>query len=117
MGENVESKVLNKTSKLKKIHSVEELVDIFKDLQLNDEQKFNFKLMKMPLNWAKMILFLSETQLNNNEIDAVSCLPNHRLESETFDLYKVRQKLQKSLMKYRKYIYKYSAKHIISSHE
>ncbi len=99
----------------KKIHSIEEMVKEYNDTILTAEQKFNLKLTKIPLNLARFITFIGKIQANNDEIDAISCMPNHRIEGESFESYKDRQKVQHAMVKYRSIIYSYETPQIIEA--
>jgi hypothetical protein len=99
----------------KKIHSIEEMVKEYNDTILTAEQKFNLKLTKIPLNLARFITFVGKTQINNDEIDSISCMPNNRTKGESFENYKDRQKLQHAMIKYRSIIYNYETPQLIEA--
>lgn len=65
-------------------------------------------LITMPKNMLKMMLFAGENNLTNENIDYWMAVKPERQSDESFTDYKVRQKFQSALAKYRPYLYDYS---------
>lgn len=65
-------------------------------------------LITMPKNMLKMMLFAGENNLTNENIDYWMAVKPERQSDENFTDYKVRQKFQNALVKYRPYLYNYS---------
>lgn len=88
-----------------------ELAKQFTEFELPKEIKEAYKRgVKLigSLNFTKMIMFAHEVKLNNDNIDYYMNIPPQRQEGETYDDMKIRNKLSKALLKYRKYLYDYS---------
>jgi hypothetical protein len=87
----------------------QDLANSYNEFALSEELKrFYSNTLNMPLNFAKMMIFANESKLNNESIDYWMFFKPQRHEDESFSDYKNRQKLQKALLKYRKYIYNYN---------
>jgi hypothetical protein len=71
-------------------------------------QIMDFVAMGLNKNFAKMVSFCEEHKINNDIIDQVMAIKPARLEEESRDDYKNRQRFQKYLLKYRSYIYDYN---------
>lgn len=56
-------------------------------------------------NFTKMVLFANQFSLNNDDIDYWMGLKPERSQEENYDGYKMRQRFQKALLKYRAYLY------------
>ena len=80
---------------------VQELAQKFADYKLpNDYRVKN--------HFVKMMVFAHENQINNDAIDHYMACPPHRMEDESYDEMKLRNKFAKALLKYRAYLYDYS---------
>lgn len=73
----------------------------------NPEHIIDFIKMGFSKNFIKLITFCNENNVNNDIIDQVMAIKPARLEDETRDDYKNRQRFQKYLLKYRYYVYNY----------
>lgn len=73
----------------------------------NPEYIIDFIKMGFSKNFIKLITFCKVNNVNNDIIDQVMAIKPARLEDETRDDYKNRQRFQKYLLKYRYYVYNY----------
>lgn len=81
---------------------------INKYAEYNPAKIMDFVAIGLNKNFAKMITFCTENKINNDIIDQVMAIKPARLEEESRDDYKNRQRFQKYLLKYRSYIYDYN---------
>ena len=88
-----------------------ELAKKFAEFDLPADVKSAYKA-GMPLigslAFTKMMMFVNENNINNNDIDYFMALRPMRGEDETFEDFKSRSKFAKALLKYRAYLYDYS---------
>ena len=87
-----------------------ELLEKFDKFKIPEEVNAQVKmgLITMPKNMLRMILFAGENNLTNENIDYWMSIKSERQSDESFAEYKLRQKFQGALAKYRPYLYDYS---------
>ena len=87
-----------------------ELLEKFDTFKIPEEVIAQVKmgLITMPKNMLKVILFAGENNLTNENIDYWMSIKPERQPDENFVEYKLRQKFQNALAKYRPYLYDYS---------
>ena len=87
-----------------------ELLEKFDTFKIPEEVIAQVKmgLITMPKNMLKVILFAGENNLTNENIDYWMSIKPERQPDENFVEYKLRQKFQSALAKYRPYLYDYS---------
>jgi hypothetical protein len=87
-----------------------DLSEKFNDFKIPKEvlEQVKMDLITMPKNMLKTMLFASENNLINENIDYWMSIKPHRQSDESMLAYKARQKFQSALIKYRPYIYNYS---------
>mgnify|MGYP006921359335 CR=1 FL=1 len=92
-----------------KVSSIE-LAKKFAEFKVPDEIVMLFKqgILRMPLNFIKMMTFVDQFQVDNSDLDFYAKLPNRRMEGESKEELNMRSKLSKALYKYRRHIYDYS---------
>jgi hypothetical protein len=81
-----------------------ELAQKYADFKVSSE----FKRGYGSINFIKTMLFASEVQLTNDNIDYYMACPPRRMEDESYDDMKVRTQFAKVLLKYRSKLYDYS---------
>ena len=80
---------------------VTELAQKFADFRLPSDYRVR-------TNFAKMMVFSHENQIDNNAIDYYMSIPPQRQEGETYEEMKNRIRFAQKLLKYRAYLYDYS---------
>ena len=93
----------------------QDLANSYAEFKLTDELKdLYLNKLRMPLRFAKTMLFANEAKITNDIIDYWVFFSSERQEDELFDDYKNRRKFQNALSKYRKYLYNYDNTQIIN---
>ena len=85
-----------------------ELAQKFANYQLPSELKLAYKAIGS-LGFIKALSFAQENNITNSDIDYYMNMPPKRQEGETYEEMKIRSKFSKALLKYRPYLYDYTA--------
>ena len=87
-----------------------ELLEKFDKFKIPEEVNAQVKvgLITMPKNMLRVMLFAGENNLTNENIDYWMSIKPERQSDESLTEYKLRQKFQSALAKYRPYLYDYS---------
>jgi hypothetical protein len=81
-----------------------ELAQKYADFKIPSE----FKRGYGAVNFIKMMMFASNVELTNDNIDYYMACPPRRMEDESYDDMKLRTRFANALLKYRAYLYDYS---------
>jgi len=88
-----------------------ELAQQFAEYQLPKEIKDAFKQgiqMIGSLNFTRMMMFVNEVQLTNDDVDYFMNMKPQHSEDESYEDMKIRGRFSKALLKYRPHLYDYS---------
>jgi len=81
-----------------------ELAQKFSDFKIPSE----FKRGYGSTNFIKTMMFASNVELTNDDIDYYMACPPKRMEDESYEDMKLRTRFANALLKYRAYLYDYS---------
>jgi hypothetical protein len=81
-----------------------ELAQKYADFKIPSEFKRGYDA----INFIKTMLFASEVNLTNDNIDYYMACPPRRMEDESYDDMKSRTRFANALLKYRAHLYDYS---------
>lgn len=90
-----------------------ELAQKFADFKIPSEYRRNHG----SINFIKVMMFASEVNLTNDNIDYYMNVPPRRQEDESYDDMKTRNKFANALLKYRAQLYDYSVFPVKEKHK